>query len=267
MVRFHTLWRHSPQPGDRWRSVSFQKILVPIVEVPVEDITGLGKIADSALANKVYDDSIAKAARESGDALLDVAKTFRLFLAPFQMLAIAQDRLSRFCERVRSTVPPERQIEAAPSIAGPVLAELRYAEEDSPITDLYLNLLRRAIDRSRVDEAHPAFLKIIGQLSPDEAMILRFLSSEEIHCIEYREKPLSRTLRKIHTSNYPVPELQCSNRLSMYLEHLEFLNLVYYGVGTSLEDGNYPNDDDCYILGSSAALTQFGEMFVKACEP
>ena len=50
-----------------------------LLRYPVEDITGLGKIADSALANKVYDDSIAKAARESGDALLDVTKPFVCF--------------------------------------------------------------------------------------------------------------------------------------------------------------------------------------------
>jgi hypothetical protein len=76
-----------------------------------------------------------------------------------------------------------------------------------------------------------------------------------------------RTLRAIHTSNYPIPELQCSKRLSMHLEHLEFLNLVHYDVGTHSYTDEYPSIEDCYTLGSSATLTQFGAMFVKACEP
>ncbi len=98
-------------------------------------------------------------------------------------------------------------------------------------------------------------------------MILRFLDSEEIQCVECRAFPLMRTLRAIHTSNYPIPELQCSNRLSMYLDHLEFFNLVHYAVGTPVNSGSYPGMDGCITVGSSAVLTPFGAMFVKACEP
>ena len=45
-------------------------------------------------------------------------------------------------------------------------------EDDNPLTELYLNLLARAIDKERCDEAHPAFVTIIEQMSPDEAMVM-----------------------------------------------------------------------------------------------
>ena len=235
----------------------------------VEDLTGLGKIADSALANRVYDDGFAKVTRETGDALSDVMKSFRLFMAPFQFMALAQERLSRFCERARSAVPAERQIDASPSIAGPVLLELRHQEEQSRIADLYVNLLRRAIDRDRQEEAHPAFVKIIGQLSPEEAMILRFVASETIVTLNYLESSTG-VIDSIIESNYSIPELQKSNRLNMYLDHLESLNLLQPRSGDATQDNEpdrHPIKENCMIISVQYSLTPFGRLFVGACEP
>ena len=145
----------------------------------MQDLTGLGKIAeslvklaDSKLVVKAYDDLLADAMRVGGHTLADTVKAFRLFTAPIQLLAVAQDRLAAFCDRVRAKVPEDRQQEAAPSIALPILMDLRFMEDDNPLTELYLNLLARAIDKKRCNEAHPAFVKIIEQMSSDEAMVM-----------------------------------------------------------------------------------------------
>ena len=75
-------------------------------------------------------------------------------------------------EKVTADVPEDRQ-QAAPShIAGPALQNLVFLDEDSPLAELYLELLKRAIDKERSNEAHPAFIKIIEQLSPEEAVLL-----------------------------------------------------------------------------------------------
>ena len=103
----------------------------------MDDLTGLGKLADSRLLNDVYQDGLSGATKETGKTLENLAKAFHLFMAPVQLLAVAQDRLSAFCERARSSVPADRQQEALPSIATPVLLELRYMEDDNPITKLY----------------------------------------------------------------------------------------------------------------------------------
>ena len=55
---------------------------------------------------------------------------------------------------------------------------LRFMEDENPLTELYLNLLARAIDKERCNEAHPAFIKIIEQMSPDEAMVLYVLNGD-----------------------------------------------------------------------------------------
>lgn len=71
--------------------------------------------------------------------------------------------------KVRESVPEENQIPAPASLTVPLIERIKYLEDENYLTDLYLNLLTRAIDKDRVNEAHPAFFHIIEQLSPDEA--------------------------------------------------------------------------------------------------
>jgi hypothetical protein len=199
----------------------------------MEDLTGLGKVAesvaklgDSKLPNKAYDDLLSAAMKEGGKALVDAVKAFRLFLAPIQLLAAAQDRLAVFCERVRAKVPEDQQQEAAPSIALPVLMDLRFMEDDNPLTELYLNLLARAIDKDRYDEAHPAFVKIIEQLSPDEAMVVYVLRSRNVNIwFAQGEEPtiIVSGYTRISRTDFPDNTIADPAKLWMYLERLEAL--------------------------------------------
>ena len=45
---------------------------------------------------QVYDDGLSAPTRQIGQALTDIAKTVRLALFPFQVLAAVQDRAERF---------------------------------------------------------------------------------------------------------------------------------------------------------------------------
>lgn len=55
----------------------------------MEDVAGLGKLAESKLANSIYDDGASLAVRELGAVAADVVKTLRLFTAPFQLAALS----------------------------------------------------------------------------------------------------------------------------------------------------------------------------------
>ena len=125
-------------------------------------------------------------------------------------------------------------------------------------------MLTRAIDRERSNQAHPAFVKLIGQLCPDEALLLHHLADKEINLAEYHQ---DWSVKSIAWSDYPVKDLQTDARLSMYLSHLGGLNLVDYMFGTEDVSGNFPDVEDCTLLGSKARLTPFGRLFNVACEP
>ncbi len=144
--------------------------------MPEDPTKVLVEILDSKTAEKIYNDGLSGAVSETGEALTDIAKTVRLFTAPFQIAAAYQDRLRLWIARVVRNVPEERRIKAPARIAGPVFEELRYLDDKDVIAEMYLNLLSKAIDKERINDAHPAFVKIIGHLCPDEALILHYLA-------------------------------------------------------------------------------------------
>lgn len=207
----------------------------------VEDLTGLSKLAESPVVNKGYDDLAGGPFKETGKALTDVVKSFRLFLAPLQLLAVSQDRLARYCEAVRNSVPEERQIEASPTVAIPVLLGLRQTEAESPLIDLYLNLLRCAIDKEHVGEAHPAFAKLIEQMCPDEAMIMLSLAEQDNLCL---------IRSAVQSNSFPWHRLVNPELVDVYAYHLESLNLVNAIAGAHFVE-----------------LTPFGQLFIRACVP
>lgn len=226
----------------------------------MEDITGLGKLAESKLVNKAYDDLLAEPAKEGGKALTDIVRALRLFAFPIQLFAAAQSRLAEFCERVRKRVPEERQIEASPSTAIPILLALRYMEDDNPLTEMYLSLLSKAIDKEGVGDVHPAFSKIIEQLSPDEAMILYQLSQNDPLLLEH---PFHQILSMagveigIKISGLQKDRLTYPDNTQVYAQHLESLNLAQI-TGSLSSEHPYP---------PTIGLTKFGQLFNRACIP
>jgi hypothetical protein len=143
----------------------------------LEDLTGIGKLINSKVAGRANEDILSKPGQQVGEVLEDTAKAFRLFTAPIQLLATAQDRFERWLDAIRNAVPIERQVEARPEIAGPALMNLRFLDEQSELKELYLNLLRHAIDSETRDLVHPGFVKVLERLAPWDAQLFQLLST------------------------------------------------------------------------------------------
>lgn len=145
------------------------------------------KIRDVAEAVKgiveavpVYQDVVQPAAREIGIALQTVAKTVHIALAPVSALVWGYDELREFVStKVAGKlqgVPVERIVSPKPNVAGPALEALRYTGHEETLRDLYANLLAASMDSATAKGAHPAFVDIIRQLTPDEARLIGHLS-------------------------------------------------------------------------------------------
>lgn len=144
------------------------------------------------LLEKVYDDALSPAMREASKIGVDAVKVFRLALFPLQFGGIFQDRLDNYIARAIGQVPKQNRIAPIESLALPIAEKLKFQEETSPISELYVNLLSRAMDRERVNEAHPAFIFIISQLAPAEVKILQKFHNSE--CIMLFRNEDYRTL-------------------------------------------------------------------------
>ncbi len=229
----------------------------------------IDKILDSKTIEKIYEEGLSNPTKEVGKLSTDILKTFRLFLAPFQLAATYQDRFERYLTRVREKVPEINQIEAVPEISGPVIQKLRYYNEDNIITELFLNLLARAIDKERLKEAHPSFPFIIEQLSPDEALILFELRDKDFNVTDTMDLDRANNRfynRKIEKSEIPSDKLTYPDNIDVYYFHLESLSLVTWPVfnQTPINISGIQTGVRRY---SKMTLTDFGKLFVKACIP
>jgi hypothetical protein len=158
-------------------------------EVFGEHMTNENKIRDVvdavtgvAQAVPVYQDVVQPAAQEIGKALQTVAKTVHVVLAPVSALVWGYDQVKEFvstkvAERLKN-VPPENLVTPKPNVAGPALEALRYTGHESSLSDLYANLLAAAMDSRTAQGAHPAFVEIIKQMTPDEAKIVALFASD-----------------------------------------------------------------------------------------
>jgi len=231
------------------------------------EMTDLSNILGQETIKKIYEDGVSESTKEIGKASTDIVKTLRLFLAPFQLGAAYQDRFVKFLDKIRESVPEEKQIPCPPSIAGPVFEKLKYIEETNYLKDLYLNLLQKAIDKDRINEAHPAFVSLIEQLSPDEALTLKVVAENRIS-IEIKFDTIievgSIPSEQIIKNNFPLAELIFPQNFNMYVSHLTHMNLIetpQYNLG----EPDASIDSKPAIAHRFIKLSNFGELFYKAC--
>jgi hypothetical protein len=234
------------------------------------DLEKLANILGAETIKRIYEDGLSGTVQEIGKMLTDLAKTLRLVTLPFQVGADIQERVTKRLMKVRDSVPEENQIPAPASLTVPIIERIKYLEDENYLIDLYLNLLARAIDKDRVNEAHPAFFHIIEQLSPDEAYFLfrlreKGLSFSSHEDFDYQKRIFSnykRTKEELVSTEFVFPE-----HFRMYFAHLESLNLVTWPVINE----EYPTNENGVQIGlikhSILQLTEFGTLFVKACIP
>lgn len=244
------------------------------------------KLLSPEFVKTVYTDAASATVQELSKIGVDVAKTIRLVFFPLQYTAAFQDRLAAYIDQSVRKVPEQRRIAPRESMILPIADKLRYQEENSPISELYVNLLARAMDRDRVGEAHPAFLNIISQLAPDEILVIEQLQSLD-HRVFFRLDKKHITVLKSE-SDQAVEKFGISDALKAdllnrsvspeslaqpelfltFLEHLISLGLVEYTNQPWHEKeewkkagGNHQGNTEFWAI----ALTKFGRLFYSAC--
>ena len=145
------------------------------------------KIRDAADAVKgiikevpVYQDALQPAAKEVGLALQTVSKAIHVALAPVSVLVWGYEELKNFlssklAEKLSSTPIEEIQTPAV-NVAAPTLAALRYSGYEDDLREMYANLLAASMDKTTGAFAHPSFVEIIKQMTPDEAKLMRLFA-------------------------------------------------------------------------------------------
>ena len=228
------------------------------------------KLKDLIPIGKLYDDVAHPALEEVGSVLHNTVKTTRFLFAPIDYLAMQQDRFQNYLRRIGEKVEEQNLVESQPRIVGEVFESLKYTEQESLLTELFINLLANSIDKTKQNMCHPAFPNIIKQLSPDEAVILYFLKDNiyEIknHSFFNQEKMLF-TNNQIIYNKFPLEKLNVPTSFYVYMNHLNSLNLAgiwQKGNQVPTYENNKQNGVDIY---NEIKLTEFGNMFVNSVIP
>jgi hypothetical protein len=208
------------------------------------------------LTVQVYSDLISPSAKLVGGTLEDIT---RLLVRPVQA-AIAGanhvfDQIALSVAERLDSIPPGRRIQPAANIAGPAMEAARFAASNPTLREMYAKLLATAMDADTARYAHPAFVDIISQLTPDEARLVSTFHLRPLYpgltigvdgsltggpTTKREDIPLYSTLTGV--AGFDHPEL-----LSSYVDNVARLGLVRR------------NDRDQTTLVSNATYASFTE--------
>ena len=124
---------------------------------------------------------IAEQHNYSGLSPVDAAKmAFTMFREYYpQLRQEALEALYKMVEEKLSKISPENMVSPQPRVAVPTLQNASLTEEEE-IREFYAELLAKSMNLVVKNSVHPGFIEIIKQLCPDEAKILRYLSTHKI---------------------------------------------------------------------------------------
>lgn len=210
------------------------------------------KIRDTAEAVKgivqavpIYEDAIQPAAKQVGKDLETVAKAIHVALEPLAGLVWGWDQIKQYflipvAEKLRH-VPPDRITTPSFHVAGPIVEALRFTGHEESLRELYANLLATSLDAETTKNAHPSFVDIIKNMSPDEARIIRlFATSKSFPLIDLKAKNISEGNYKLLLRNYSHigREAACEHQdlVQSYLDNLCRLGLLEIPPGKTLAD-------------------------------
>lgn len=145
-----------------------------------DEIDAIAKVS-SEVVKPAYDDAIKPAAQQVGKALDTVAGVINVALSPIAVLVHGfekvEEKLKEGLEKKLSSVDPENILQPPLNIVGPLLDKYKYNHESEVLSDMFMSLLANSMDKNTVENAHPSFVDIIAQLSPDEARLFKMIAT------------------------------------------------------------------------------------------
>lgn len=243
------------------------------------------------LLPEVYGDALKPGMKAVGHAVGDALEMCLLPITalgyiPKVAKACLEKHLHSFEEKL-NRIPKEKKADIHPQISIPVIQKLLYTTNDA-IAELFINLLTSSANIDMCSNAHPGFVEIISQLSPDEAKIIKYLKGRDD--IQYAEiKAYVKNGKGYHSflqKSTLVPfhvNLDFPQNIGAYYSNLIRLGIIEDKAGTYKIANNIydeisakynfkeyeklvPDHFKKIEIGKSYyEVTPFGKLFITAC--
>lgn len=241
------------------------------------------KVDMTKVVEDFYSDSLKGSLEEISKIGVNAVKAVSLALFPLQFAGAYQDRLANWLNKAIRDVPSERRMDPLPSLISPIIEKIKYYDQGELLGEVYCELLSRAFDKERVKDAHPAFVNIISQLSPDEVFLISLISRPNGRIYFGRESDnwadsfdsISNRLKKrgfegdavefLEDEAVDPQKLALPSYLNMYISHLQSLAILTYNnehkqvVQEKMK--SYKYDNSWWTI----ELSSFGKLFHAAC--
>ncbi|HWZ73768.1 MAG TPA: DUF4393 domain-containing protein [Casimicrobiaceae bacterium] len=187
------------------------------------------------LLKEIYGDLAKPGVAQVGKALSTVLGLGNTVLLPLALLnERAKIVLEKNLESYRvqlDSVPSEKIQLVPPEVGVPVVEKLAYVT-DEELSRLYINLLAKASTVDTANAAHPSFVNVIANLSPDEAVLLKEISAlGSVPCVRAqlnsKKNPLTyKSVGDLLTGLERVVGLSFQQNLRAYFSNFEGLGLI-----------------------------------------
>ena len=133
------------------------------------------------IAKDAYADGGKPIVKPTGELVGLVPRAIKAALAPVEKWILQREynveETKRLLAEKLKNVPPELIQPPEAHVAVPALQYISYCMDNEELREMYANLLANSMNEVVKDGVHPGFVEIIKQLCPDEAKILRYMST------------------------------------------------------------------------------------------
>jgi hypothetical protein len=241
---------------------------------------------------EVYGDLAKPGVEQVGKALGTVIGLGNTILWPVALTnekarIALENNLEKYRKRIENTAK-EEITEVAPEIGVPIGEKIAYVTNEE-LSDMYVELLAKASTASSASLAHPSFVNVINNLSPDEAVLLKTLRNTPV--LPFIETRLHQngkrewnTLDPLYSPLSKVAGISFPNNVVAYVSNFEGLGILHvrtdsYMVGEGIYEpleleskARFKGFDEIpeqkmqiKFQKGRIEVTPFGRLFLQAC--
>jgi len=223
------------------------------------------EIAKQVPIKDIYEDGAKKSVKATGDIVSLVPRAIKAALNPLSMWIMHKEynlaATEKLLEDKLSNVSSEDIVPPEPYVAVPALQAISYSMDSEELRDMYANLLANSMNRNTAKDVHPAFVEIIKQLKPLDALVFKTIMDidDSIMCAKIlfgksseRNKCLSNAMPDLFVIE--LYDLADPFEVSASLQNLERLKLI------SIIDAGLKHDYENIFGNNEYVLNRFDDM-------
>ncbi len=232
-------------------------------------MNGLDKTLEAAskvidTVPEIYNDALQPLAKETGKTGGLIGRALNAALAPLEKWVLGKEYNVAETKKLLSYklehLDPQKIVEPEAYVAVPALQAISYCMDSTELRNMFANLLVNSMNQDIKSQVHPGYVEIIKQLSPLDAINLKYISEHNpapiVNIIEIRNATLSITsniyvnlfLNGLEINDVDLNAISISNlnRLGLIITDYSQQLSNYYKIPNDY-DSEYINPYDKYI--------------------